>query len=87
MNRQLDKHHDHTRAVLYRITNHVLARAQYAATGRIGRRRARAAIGEWRWLSCQCPRASVPGDGGTHETANHTAIRRQPRVELERSGR
>lgn len=38
MNRQLDKHHDHTRAVLHRIANHVLARAEYTATGRIGLR-------------------------------------------------
>ena len=138
MNRQLDKHHDHTRAVLYRIANHVLARAQYAATDRIGLRTTPGGFGtipfgpdlerirvsggllvreagattptwtrtiaidgsslaelaafaevdlsgefsaendtpsvadvhelppgEWRWLSCQCPRASVHGDGGT----------------------
>lgn len=36
MDRPLDDHHSDTRAVLHRIANHVLARAEYTATGRIG---------------------------------------------------
>ncbi len=38
MNQQLDEHHDDTRAVLHRIVNHVLARAEHRATGRISLR-------------------------------------------------
>ncbi len=38
MNQQIDEHHDDTRAVLHRIANHVLARAEYRSTGRISLR-------------------------------------------------
>lgn len=40
MNRHIDEHHDHTRDVLKRIANHVLARAEYSSIGRIGLRAA-----------------------------------------------
>jgi hypothetical protein len=38
MNHQLDDRHDSTRSALHRIANHVLARAEQAATGQLGLR-------------------------------------------------